>query len=122
MNWKKEIILLIYCLPIIHTLLTHKHIKDTHNFESEGNDENRQQHFEIMDGNGLYILEWWIQEKDINFRVTVNTQGSIALGFSKKIGMLMDFLLIWVDDHSGKPHILSRPIETGGTPLRKSIY
>lgn len=60
----------------------------------------------IMDGNGLYFFEWRTDSKNIYFRLTVNTQGSIGLGFSKRKGTLMDFLVIWVDDHSGKPHIL----------------
>ncbi|KAI8124998.1 MOXD1 like protein 1 [Lucilia cuprina] len=64
--------------------------------------------FETMDANGLYLLEWWTKAKDIYFRVTVNTQGFIGLGFSRKSGRMAgaDMVLLWVDDRSGKPNAL----------------
>lgn len=98
----KKMVLFIFCLPIMYALPTHAHHKKDNTFTNYENWE----HFKIMDGNGLYFLEWRTDSKDIHFRATVNTQGSIGLGFSKRPGSLMDFLVIWVDDHSGKPHIL----------------
>uniref|UniRef100_A0A1I8PU30 DOMON domain-containing protein n=1 Tax=Stomoxys calcitrans TaxID=35570 RepID=A0A1I8PU30_STOCA len=63
---------------------------------------------EMMDANGLYMLEWWTKAKDIYFRVTVNTQGFIGLGFSRKSGRMAgsDMVLLWVDDRSGKANAL----------------
>ena len=63
---------------------------------------------EIMDGNGLYILEWKILAKDIHFQVTANTRGFIGLGFSRKTGKISDsdIILAWVDDRTGKPNAL----------------
>lgn len=63
---------------------------------------------EMMDANGLYMLEWWTKAKDIYFRVTVNTQGFIGLGFSRKTGRMAgaDMVLLWVDDRTGKPNAL----------------
>ncbi|KAL5275199.1 MOXD1 family protein [Megaselia abdita] len=98
----KKIVLFLFCLPIMLALPTHVQNKKDYSFISVENWE----HFMIMDGNGLYFFEWRTDSKDIHFRVTVNTQGSIGLGFSKRTGYFMDFLVIWVDDHSGKPHIL----------------
>lgn len=63
---------------------------------------------EIMDTNGLYLLEWKIDGKDIVFKVTVNTRGFIGLGFSYKTGLMAksDLVLAWVDDRTGKPNVL----------------
>lgn len=63
---------------------------------------------EVMDGNGLYILDWKIVEKEIVFRVTVNSRGFIGLGFSLKNGKMSDadLVLAWVDDRTGKPTVL----------------
>lgn len=63
---------------------------------------------EMMDANGLYLLEWWTKSKDIYFRVTVNTKGFIGLGFSRKSGRMAgaDMVLLWVDDRSGKANAL----------------
>ena len=63
---------------------------------------------ETMDGNGLYLLEWWTKAKDIYFRVTVNTKGFIGLGFSRKSGRMngADMVLLWVDDRTGKANAL----------------
>lgn len=67
---------------------------------------------EVMDGNGLYILDWKIVEKEIVFRVTVNTRGFIGLGFSLKNGKMSDadLVLAWVDDRTGKPTVLVRKL------------
>lgn len=64
---------------------------------------------EIMDANGLFILEWNVVEaKEIVFRITANTGGFIGLGFSYKTGKMAnaDLVLAWVDDHTGKPNVL----------------
>jgi hypothetical protein len=63
---------------------------------------------EIMDQNGLYILEWHLENKDIIFTATVNTRGFIGLGFSYKHNRMTnaDLVLAWVDDRTGKPNIL----------------
>ncbi|EDS45766.1 conserved hypothetical protein [Culex quinquefasciatus] len=67
---------------------------------------------EIMDANGLYLLEWKVDHKDIVFTVTVNTRGFIGLGFSHKSERMSgsDLVLAWVDDRTGKPSVLlNRP-------------
>lgn len=63
---------------------------------------------EIMDANGLYLLEWKVDHKDIVFTVTVNTRGFIGLGFSHKSERMSgsDLVLAWVDDRTGKPSVL----------------
>lgn len=63
---------------------------------------------EVMDANGLYVLEWWTKPKEIFFRVTVNTVGFIGLGFSPKDGKMAksDLVLVWVDDRTAKPNAL----------------
>lgn len=67
---------------------------------------------EVMDGNGLYVLDWKIVEKEIVFRVTVNTRGFIGLGFSLKGSKMSDadLVLAWVDDRTGKPTVLVRKL------------
>ncbi|XP_030383547.1 MOXD1 homolog 1 [Scaptodrosophila lebanonensis] len=63
---------------------------------------------EMMDNNGLYWLEWWVTAKKIHFRITVNTQGFVGLGFSRKTGHMAgaDMVLLWVDDRTGEPNAL----------------
>lgn len=77
---------------------------------------------ESMDQNGLYFLEWWIKEKDIYFRVSVNTQGFIGLGFSRKSSRMSgsDLVLLWVDDRTGKPNVLDchGPKTGNGVPIQ----
>lgn len=65
---------------------------------------------EVMDANGLYLLDWKVIEKEIVFRVTVNTRGFIGLGFSSKSEKMSDadLVLAWVDDRTGKPTVLVR--------------
>lgn len=65
---------------------------------------------EVMDDNGLFVLDWKIVGKDIVFRVTAITRGFIGLGFSKKTGKMADadLILAWVDDRTGKPNVLVR--------------
>ncbi|KAH8372725.1 hypothetical protein KR009_004044 [Drosophila setifemur] len=64
---------------------------------------------EMMDPNGLYWLQWWINvdENDVHFEVTVNTRGFIGLGFSKDGRMSKaDLVLLWVDDRTGQANAL----------------
>ncbi|KAH8272039.1 hypothetical protein KR018_007398 [Drosophila ironensis] len=64
---------------------------------------------EMMDSNGLYWLQWWINvdEAEIIFEVCVNTRGFIGLGFSKDGRMSgADMVLLWVDDITGTPNAL----------------
>lgn len=79
---------------------------------SSSSHDHRWLRTEVMDGNGLYILDWKIIEKEIVFRVTVNTRGFIGLGFSLKSGKMndADLVLAWVDDRTGKPTVLVRKL------------
>lgn len=64
---------------------------------------------EIMDNNGLYWLQWWVNasDKDVHFEVTVNTRGYVGLGFSKDGRMSRsDMVLLWVDDSTGQTNAL----------------
>lgn len=63
---------------------------------------------EILDGNGLFILDWRKTTKDIIFRATVNTRGYIGIGFSYKSEKIADadIILAWVDDRTGEPNVL----------------
>lgn len=63
---------------------------------------------EILDGNGLFVLDWRKTSKEIIFRATVNTRGFIGLGFSyksEKVGDA-DIILAWIDDRTGEPNVL----------------
>lgn len=79
---------------------------------SSSSHDHRWLRTEVMDGNGLYILDWKIIEKEIVFRITVNTRGFIGLGFSLKSGKMndADLVLAWVDDRTGKPTVLVRKL------------
>lgn len=70
---------------------------------------------EMMDTNGLYWLQWRIHEKEMYFKVTVNTRGFIGLGFSRRDGRMSnaDMVLLWVDDHTGKMNALVSILKTG---------
>jgi fructose-1,6-bisphosphatase/sedoheptulose 1,7-bisphosphatase-like protein len=63
---------------------------------------------ELMDANGLYLLEWHIENKDIIFTATVNTRGYIGLGFSYKHASMTkaDLVIAWVDDRTNEPNVL----------------
>lgn len=62
---------------------------------------------EVLDGNGLYILEWHVRDQHIVFKTTVNTRGFIALGFiNPNVKDAFDLVLSWVDDRSGKANVL----------------
>lgn len=74
------------------------------------------QRLEMMDSNGLYWLQWRIHEKDIYFKVTVNTRGFVGLGFSRRDARMSnaDMVILWVDDHTGKLNALVSILKTGG--------
>uniref|UniRef100_A0A182P9D5 DOMON domain-containing protein n=1 Tax=Anopheles epiroticus TaxID=199890 RepID=A0A182P9D5_9DIPT len=63
---------------------------------------------EAMDPNGLYTLDWHIDQKDIVFTATANTRGFMGLGFSHRSEHMAgsDLVLVWVDDRTGKPNVL----------------
>lgn len=63
---------------------------------------------ESLDGNGLYVLDWKVVNKDIVFRVTANTRGYIGLGFSHKSERVSesDIALAWIDDRTGEATVL----------------
>ncbi|XP_059608084.1 MOXD1 homolog 1 [Phlebotomus argentipes] len=77
---------------------------------------------EVMDANGLYLMEWSVEAKEVTFRITVNTRGFIGLGFSYKSGKMTnsDLVLAWIDDRSGKAHILDchGPSSGNGAPIQ----
>lgn len=83
----------------------HHHYSET---DSAAIHHSNWRRLEMMDTNGLYWLEWWLQDKRIYLRVTVNTQGYIGLGFFRKTGRSAgaDLVLLWVDDQTGKPNAL----------------
>lgn len=63
---------------------------------------------EKMDTNGLLQFEWHLRDKEIVFKVTVNSRGFIALGFlypNPKISGF-DMALAWIHDRTGKANIL----------------
>uniref|UniRef100_A0A182MXX1 DOMON domain-containing protein n=1 Tax=Anopheles dirus TaxID=7168 RepID=A0A182MXX1_9DIPT len=63
---------------------------------------------EAMDPNGLYTLDWHVDQKDIVFTATANTRGFMGLGFSHRSEHMAgsDLVLVWVDDRTGKPNVL----------------
>ncbi|XP_049547177.1 MOXD1 homolog 1 [Anopheles darlingi] len=63
---------------------------------------------ESMDPNGLYTLDWHVDQKDIVFTATANTRGFMGLGFSHRSEHMAgsDLVLVWVDDRTGKPNVL----------------
>lgn len=63
---------------------------------------------EKMDPNGILQFQWHLREKEIVFKVTVNSRGFIAIGFlyqnPKYSGF--DMALAWIHDRTGKANIL----------------
>lgn len=85
-----------------------------HNHHSHSGQHIKWFRTEILDGNGLFVLDWRKTAKDIIFRATVNTRGYIGLGFSyksEKIGDA-DIILAWIDDRTGEPNVLVRIVFT----------
>lgn len=63
---------------------------------------------EKMDSNGILQMQWHLRDKEIVFRVTVNSRGFVALGFlyqNPKISGF-DMALAWIHDRTGKANIL----------------
>jgi hypothetical protein len=63
---------------------------------------------EKMDPNGLLQFEWHLRDKEIVFKVTVNSRGFVAIGFlypNPKISGF-DMALAWIHDRTGKANIL----------------
>lgn len=90
-------------------LMHHRH-HEHHEHHDHHQDHHDQKWFrtESLDGNGLYVLDWKVINKDIVFRVTANTRGYIGLGFShksEKVGE-SDIVLAWVDDRTGEATVL----------------
>uniref|UniRef100_A0A182FTD0 DOMON domain-containing protein n=1 Tax=Anopheles albimanus TaxID=7167 RepID=A0A182FTD0_ANOAL len=69
---------------------------------------------ESMDPNGLYTLDWHVDQKDIVFTATANTRGFMGLGFSHRSEHMAgsDLVLVWVDDRTGKPNVLVSLVRT----------
>lgn len=62
---------------------------------------------EKMDPNGILQMQWHIKDKDIVFKITVNSRGFVAVGFlpnPKYNGF--DMALAWINDRTGKANIL----------------
>lgn len=63
---------------------------------------------EKMDSNGILQLQWHVRDKEIVFKVTVNSRGFIAIGFLYQNPKFsgFDMALAWIHDHTGKANIL----------------
>lgn len=94
-------LLFILCNQLQPALSNHVH-------NHHGGQHSKWFRTEILDGNGLFVLDWKKTAKDIIFRATVNTRGYIGLGFSYKSENIgeSDIILAWVDDRTGEPNVL----------------
>lgn len=63
---------------------------------------------EKMDPNGILQFQWHLRDKEIVFKVTVNSRGFIAIGFLYQNPKFsgFDMALAWIDDRTGKANIL----------------
>lgn len=63
---------------------------------------------EKMDSNGILQLQWSLRDKEIVFKVTVNSRGFIAIGFLYQNPKFsgFDMALAWIHDRTGKANIL----------------
>lgn len=61
---------------------------------------------EKMDNNGIFELQWYLEEDTIVFKAIVNSRGFVALGFTYQNNHGYDIALAWVDDRSAKANIL----------------
>lgn len=60
---------------------------------------------EQLDDKGDFLLEWDSTKDDVvTFKATARTKGYFDIGF----GAGADFVVAWVDDHSGEVHLLVR--------------
>lgn len=97
------LLLIVLCSQLQPLSANHVHNHHSHNAQHP-----KWFRSEVLDGNGLFVLDWRKTEKDIIFRATVNTRGYIGLGFSyksEKIGDA-DIILAWIDDRTGEPNVL----------------
>lgn len=103
-----QLIVLLAIVCAIQLCSAHaNHVHNHHNSHGAQHSTNWLR-TEVLDGNGLFVLDWRKSGKDIVFRATVNTRGYIGLGFSyksEKIGDA-DIMLAWVDDQTGEPNVL----------------
>lgn len=88
-------------------VLVANHVHNHHTAHSSGA-HTKWFRSEILDGNGLFILDWRKTAKDIIFRATVNTRGYIGIGFSYNSENIADadIILAWIDDRTGEPNVL----------------
>lgn len=63
---------------------------------------------EKMDPNGILQFQWHLRDKEIIFKVTVNSRGFIAIGFLYQNPKFsgFDMALAWIHDRTGKANIL----------------
>lgn len=105
-HWMLSGVLFIFVFCHQWCLLFANHVHNHHNTHS--GTHTKWFRTEILDGNGLFILDWRKTTKDIIFRATVNTRGYIGIGFSYKSEKIADadIILAWVDDRTGEPNVL----------------
>lgn len=106
MRWMLIVVPLLFILCNQLQPVFSNHVHNHHN--SHGGQHSKWFRTEVLDGNGLFVLDWKKTAKDIIFRATVNTRGYIGLGFSyksEKIGE-SDIILAWIDDRTGEPNVL----------------
>ena len=65
---------------------------------------------EKMDPNNLLQMQWHLRDKEIVFKVTVNSRGFVAIGFQYQNPKIQgfDMAIAWVNDGTGKANILVR--------------
>ncbi|XP_055310996.1 MOXD1 homolog 1 [Sitodiplosis mosellana] len=105
-RWIVSVVPVFFVLCIQLEPVFSNHVHNHHN--SHGGQHSKWFRTEILDGNGLFVLDWKKTPKDIIFRATVNTRGYVGLGFSyksEKIGE-SDIILAWIDDRTGEPNVL----------------
>lgn len=98
-----------WCLSLANHIHNHHGTHESHHVGGGGGGAHSKWfRTEILDGNGLFILDWRKTTKDIIFRATVNTRGYIGIGFSYKSEKIADadIILAWVDDRTGEPNVL----------------
>lgn len=101
---KGVLIISVFCGDSHFSLANHVH----NHHASLGNHHIKWFRTEVLDGNGLFVLDWRKSGKDIIFRATVNTRGYIGIAFSYKSEKIADadIILAWVDDRTGEPNVL----------------
>lgn len=100
MMFNKSALLLFVLLAKIGSMLCSSYPPLHHNWTRS----------EKMDPNGILQMQWHLRDKEIVFRVTVNSRGFVAIGFlypNPKISGF-DMALAWVHDRTGKANILVR--------------